>query len=167
MEQRNRDISFACVVLNALVIVGCATPGATQEERPAAAVEPTGTNACFYERQVNDFRALDRSNLIVYAPSKAHAYHVRVSPPSTQLKFANALAFTSRSGRICGFAGDAIVMGTRPGERVSVIDVYRLDEIGLQRLLEAYGLAKGDEELEPETEEGAEIERDIDADEPQ
>lgn len=153
---------LSAVIIAGMALAGCATEGARKEEQPQVAREPTGRQGCFYIRQVNDFRALDRSNLIVYAPTRSTAYHVRISPPSTELKFANALAFQSRSNRICGYAGDRIVFrGTGAGNQVSVTNVYRLDEVGLQRLLAAYGLAEGAEVLEPEEGEAAEIERDI------
>ncbi len=78
---------------------------------------------------------LDRSNLIVYAPGDAHAYHVRVSPPSTELRFAESLAFQPAAGRICGYAGERLIVGpTRSAERLAIIDVARLGPESLQTL---------------------------------
>ncbi len=152
------------MTLVAATLAACAAGGGAGDTQPQVSREPAGTSACFYRRQVSDFRALDRSNLIVYAPSKSNAYQVQISPPSTDLRFANAIAFSSRSSRICGYAGERIILGSGPSPReYSVIGVYRLDDVGLQRLLETYGIGQAAEPLEPEETEGAEIERDLDS----
>lgn len=150
-------------LLGVILAGGCTVGTSREDSQRAAAREPAGTSACFYRRQVSDFRVLDRSNLIVYAPSKSNAYQVQISPSSTELKFADAIAFSSRRNRICGYAGDRLIIGSGPSPReYSVSGVYRLDEVGLQRLLELHGIGKPGEPLEPEETEGAEIERDID-----
>ena len=125
---------------------------------PAVAGRPT----CFQARQVSDFRPLDRSSLIVYAPSRNNAYHVRISPPSIELRSANAIGFVSRSNRICGYAGDSLRIDRNDRFRYSVVSVRRLDDVALEALLGAGG---GDEaDTGPQDTAGAEIERDIDDD---
>lgn len=157
------ELLMPLALLAMLLASGCTTGGSREASQREASREPAGKSACFYRRQVSDFRVLDRTNLIVYAPSKSNAYQVRISPPSTELKFANAIAFSSRSNRICGYAGDRIILGSGSSPReYSVSGVYRLDEVGLQRLLEQHGIGKPGQPLEPEETEGAEIERDID-----
>ena len=163
MTRHDAELLAPVAILAVILAGGCTAGGSAGDSQRAASREPAGTSACFYRRQVSDFRVLDRSTLIVYAPSKSHAYQVRISPPSTEIKFADAIAFSSRSNRICGYAGDRIIVGSGSSPReYSVSGVYRLDEVGLQRLLEQYGIGKPGDPLEPEETEGAEIERDID-----
>jgi hypothetical protein len=149
-----------------IALTGCATRDEAAVETAAEDERVTGTPACFYRRQVSDFRALDRANLIVYAPTKSNAYHVRISPPTTSLKWADTIAFQSRSGRICGYAGERLLLdGAGAARGFSVAGVYRLDETTHDELLVQYGLGKGATGLEPAETAGAEIERDIESDE--
>lgn len=124
-----------CCLLAACLLSGCAAR--EDQVRAAQAPDPsvTGTSACFYAREVQDFRVLDRSNVIVYAPNDAHAYHLRISPPSTQLRFAESLAFLPPGGRICGYAGERLIVGhATSAERLAIIDVTRLGAGSLQTL---------------------------------
>lgn len=154
----------------AVTLVGCAP--ATEGSRAASLPSPadTGTPACFYAGQVSDFTVLDRSNLIVYAPSKRTAYHVRISPPATGLRSADRLSFGGRDSRICGYAGDRLFLPDgRGGERFSIIGVSRLDAAGLEALLAAAGRPvdpAGEPAAEPEPAGGASIHRDLGAEAP-
>lgn len=159
-------------VLAALALIaGCATDGAAPPVRPTVKAGEFGTAACFHPRTVFDFDVLDYRNLVVFAPSKADAYHVQVSPPSTELRSAEALSFSTRNARICGYAGDSLTVSSAHAraERLSVMGVYRLDERALDGLLARFGqgsdkgLTKGigeppvpgaGAEVEPELESG-------------
>ena len=146
-----------------LMIGGCATQDGAEATADKADETILGTAACFYQRQVSDFRALDRSNLIVYAPTKSNAYQVIISPPSMSLRSADAIAFKSRSSRVCGYAGERVLLdGRGSGREFSIVSVYRLDEMAHDALLAQYGIGKPD--MEPEETTGAEIERDIQTD---
>jgi hypothetical protein len=125
-------------------LAGCSGIEPAERERPprARAVIPppsvTGVADCFLVIQAQDFRVLDRSNLIVYAPDERHAYHVQIAPPSLDLRDAESLAFRASSGRICGFAGERLIIGGNPGrpagQEISVIAVSRLSGEGLELL---------------------------------
>ena len=119
------------------VLAGCAATGGQSAVKKAPIPPPsaTGTTACFYVHQVQNFHVLDRSNLIVYAPNDASAYHVRVSPPSTELRFAESLAFLPADGRICGYAGERLIVGQGgASERLAILDVSRLSPDSLAAL---------------------------------
>ena len=134
---KTRFIALATGVLAGCLLAGCAATGGQPAVKKAPIPPPsaTGTTACFYVRQVQNFRVLDRSNLIVYAPNDANAYHVRISPPSTELRFADSLAFLPVDGRICGYAGERLIVGGgRPSERLAILDVSRLSPDGLAAL---------------------------------
>lgn len=123
------------------VVAGCLLAGcsAASNQAPAAkaSIPPpsaTGTSACFYPRQVQSFRALDRSNLIVYALNGANAYHVRITPPAG-LEFAESLTFLPADARICGYAGERLIIGIGPAaESRAVIAVSRLTPDSLAAL---------------------------------
>jgi len=140
-------------------ITGCATNG----DQKSAYDEPqeySAGSACFYASQASDWTVLDRSTLIVYAPSKSHAFRVDVGPGASDLRWADSLAFVSRSNRICGRAGDRIVTPTGTANRsYTVLGVTRLDTAALEGLLATYG--KASEQVEPVESPGATIEREL------
>lgn len=147
----------APAVLLILASGGCAAPTEEGETTPA---EPSlrGKNACFYRRQVQDFDTLGRDTLVVYAPSRRNAYLVKISPPSAQLRFADAIAFESRAPQICGRAGERLRVGTGALNLYSVMDVRRLPEDQLADILDSYGQGEGGDDIQPETSTEAEIE---------
>ncbi len=119
------------IALAGCLLAGCAatTDQAASLKVPIPPPSTTGTSACFYADQAQSFRLLDARNLIVYAPDERRAYHVRISPasPSRDLRFADRVAFEPANGRICGYAGERLVIGRGTGaDRVSVVDVARL-----------------------------------------
>jgi hypothetical protein len=108
---------------------------------------------------------LDPSNLIVYAPSRQTAYHVQISPPASGLRWVDSLAFVGRSSRICGYAGEQLLIPAGRGtERFSIVGVSRLDQAGLDALLTAAGRPAG-AGAEPEPAAGDEINRDLEQEE--
>ncbi len=156
----------------ALVLSAC-TAGQTGREtpsRPTVQAGEFGTADCFLRRTVQDFEVLDDRNLIVFAPGKSEAYHIQVSMPATELRFASVLAFESRSSRICGYAGDSLLIGDAgPGlRRLPVAGVYRLDEVALEGLQARFGRGAGRAGSQaPQPGGGATIERDLGAEQPQ
>ena len=142
------------------LLAGCSASN-DQTAAPKDPIPPpsvTGTSACFYPRQVQNFVALDRSNLIIFAPNNANAFHVRITPPSTQLEIAEGLAFLPPSGRLCGYAGERLVVGIGPSaERVAVIDVSRLTPDSLAAL-RGRGTGATVPEVRPQPGPGADIE---------
>ena len=144
-------------------VIGCAAGHSTASQSGAAA-EASDRSGCFYRRQVTDFDPLDRSNLIVYAPGRGSAYRVSISPPSRALPSANHIAFSSRSNRICGHAGDRLLIGLGAELGFSVTQVHPLSKTALQALLgegEDSAINPDDpDQAMPET--GAEIERVLD-----
>lgn len=105
--------------------------------------------------QVRDFRVLDDSNLILYAPTRRQAYHVELMPACQGLRFADTIALRGRTGRLAGFAGDRVIID-RPGvpDRCPVTSVRRLDETSLTELIVSF---EGEPEGEPAADE-AEVE---------
>jgi hypothetical protein len=136
-----------------LLLAACST-GAPRTDTP---VELTGTPGCFNIRDVQDFRAIDRSRLVVFAPNDSRAFQLRISPPSPALRGAPRIAFDSRSGRICGRAGESIYFDTPGSMRYAVTDVRRLDQTSAA-LLGSGGSGPKADELEPETDTAADIE---------
>ena len=138
-------------------LAGCA--GAPADETVAAADDAVyGQPDCFYSRDVYDFRPLNNRQLLVYGPGGNRAYQVRISPPSADLRSAQNIAFDTRSGRICGYAGDSIYFRGASGPRYSVISVRRLNSDELEALLGNFGIGPAAEPPEPESSPGAAIE---------
>ena len=121
----------ASVLAGWLLVAGCAGTQSQARKPPIPPPSVTGKPDCVDVRSVQNFLVLDRSNLIVYAPNEANAYHVRISPPSSDLPWADDLVLIPSGSQLCGYAGDRLLVD---GERYAVIDVARLSPEGLQSL---------------------------------
>ena len=149
---------IAGALVMASVLAAC-TAGGKQPEKLKYAIPPpseTGRADCFHPRDVQGFHVLDRSNLIVYAPGESRAYHVRISPPSVDLRNTERLAFVSSTTSVCGFAGERLVIDNRHGgPRLSIIGVSLLSPEGLEALRARAGLgAAAAPQPSPEASEG-------------
>ena len=125
-------------------------------------------SSCFNSRDIEDYMVLDRSNLIVYGRPSSRAYHIEISPPATSIRGSDMISFASWSGRICGFAGDDLLIpNSIYNERHSIISVKRLDETAQYNLLVRFGKAEPVIEVQPEDDSSPEIKRDLDEEEDQ
>jgi hypothetical protein len=125
-------------------------------------------SSCFNSRDIEDYMVLDRSNLIVYGRPSSRAYHIEISPPATSIRGSDMISFVSWSGRICGFAGDDLLIpNSIYNERHSIISVKRLDETAQYNLLVRFGKAEPVIEAQPEDDSSPEIKRDLDEEEDQ
>jgi len=157
-------LALVCFVVTCIAS-GCSATGtdAAQEPRRARVAIPppsdTGVPGCFPVSLAMDFRVLDRSNLIVYAPDERNAYHVQVGPPSQELRYAESLTFRAPTGRICGLAGERVIIGGLPGSpsgpELSVWAVSLLSTESLELLRAGSGVPPP---AEPRPGPGAEIE---------
>ncbi len=125
-------------VAGAALLSGCAASG-TQEDSDDASESRAITSDSVRIDQVRDFRVLDDSNLILYAPTRRNAYHVELMPACQGLRFADTIALRGRTGRLAGFAGDRVIID-RPGmpDRCAVTNVRRLDEASLTELIVSF-----------------------------
>jgi len=125
-------------------------------------------SSCFNSRDIEDYMVLDRSNLIIYGRPSSRAYHIEISPPATSITGSDMISFASWSGRICGFAGDDLLIpNSIYNERHSIISVKRLDETAQYNLLVRFGKAEPVIEAQPEDDSSPEIKRDLDEEEDQ
>lgn len=161
----NRLAVIAAMGVLALGHGGCASPESSgRPARPVVRPGEFGEAACFFARQAQDFQALDDRNLIVFAPSQSQAYHLQISPPASDLRFANGLAFVSRHTQVCGYPGDDVVVAEGPApRRHSITGVWRLDDAALQALRLRFGHGEAPRPVAPAAPEGATIEPELDA----
>ena len=98
---------------------------------------PDTTNQCIFFRTLYDWKPLNRYNLIVWAPSRRHPYHLQLDRPCMNLRFAHTIGFTSNDGRLCGFGGDSVLVTSGGGlpDRCPIGSITKLDDDGLERLL--------------------------------
>lgn len=147
-----------------IVLAGCAS----QRDALSDVADRTTTSGvggdCFTVSLARDFRYLDDQNLIVYAAGR-NPYHVELSQACFGLRGEHVIALRSRTDRMCGFAGDTVIVGGGAfADRCPVLSVRRLDDEQLQVLLAEYG-AEGRENqpIEVEVAELPEDEPDGDA----
>ena len=98
---------------------------------------PETTNQCIFFRTLYDWRPLNSTNLIVWAPSKNHPYHIQLDRPCNGLRFAHSIGFTSRDSRLCGFGGDSVLVESSGGmaDRCPIGSITKLTDESLKNLL--------------------------------
>lgn len=147
------------LAISLAIVCGCANSPAEPDTDTDEVISAFGEPGCFHARQVTGFKPLDRSNLIVYAPTRSSAYHVRIRPPARELSFANRIAFDSSGTRICGYAGEGVVFDLDSmARKYFVTDVYKLDAEGARSLIDEFN---AEINIDPQSTSGAEIEREI------
>jgi hypothetical protein len=163
-------IAWRCLcLLPTCLLAGCAgTDGQAQgAKRPVPLPSVTGMPGCFYAREVQDFTVLDRNNLIIYAPNEANAYHLRLSPRSSELRFADSIAFLPAGDRICGHAGDRLIVGPlAAAEELAIMDVARLSPGSLRALRGGTDGGAGPAAPRPRPGPGADVEGEVPPAEP-
>jgi hypothetical protein len=110
-------------------------PGYMLEQYPDKL--PSTTNQCIFFRTLYDWRPLNNTSLVVWAPSRNHPYHIQLDKPCMGLRFAHSIGFTSRDSRLCGFGGDSVLVessGGRP-DRCPIGSITKLTEESLKALL--------------------------------
>ena len=128
-------------VLAALVAAGIDLSAGASAHATTNSTSRAGTNECVFTRSIYDFKALDRNNLVIWAPSRSKAYLVELSMPLPELKFASRLALVDRNhdGMLCGYGMDRIVVADSSFAQPSTImGMSRLDAAGLAQLEEKY-----------------------------
>jgi len=118
---------LAVLAVVPIVVMGCAS----QPDALSGVAERTTTSAggdCFTVSLARDFRYLDDQNLIVYAAGR-DPYHVELAGTCFGLRGEHVIALRSRTDRMCGFAGDAVIVDAGAFvDRCPVLSVRRLDE---------------------------------------
>ena len=109
-------------------------PGYVLEDRPGRL--PKRSNECIFFRTLYDWRPLNNSHLIVWAPSRRQPYHIQLDRPCWGLRYTLSLGFYSRDSNLCAYGGDAILVndgGGRP-ERCAIGAITKLSEEALKSL---------------------------------
>ena len=121
--------------------------------------------SCFNQRNINNYKILDRGKLFVYARPKSRAFHLQISPAAWFVGGMDMISFQSWSGRICGYAGDELIVpNSLFQDRFSITSVTELNEASLYNLLVRFGKADALETIEPENEKPPEITRELESD---
>ena len=103
---------------------------------------PQGTLDCVFFRSIYDWRAIDRYNLIIWAPSRSSPYRVQLDRPCDGLRFTDTIAFSSNlDGRLCAYGGDAVVVDH---DRCPIGSITKLSKDELDFLL-SYKPGKSDD----------------------
>jgi Family of unknown function (DUF6491) len=94
---------------------------------------PQGTLECVFFRSIYDWRAIDRYNLIIWAPNRSSPYRVQLDRPCDGLRFTDTIAFSSNlDGRLCAFGRDAVVVDH---DRCPIGSITKLSQDDLDFLL--------------------------------
>ena len=149
MFKKNYKKSYGLIVILLLFINGCASQSDNNELEDD--IKLSNRSSCFNTMDIRDYRVLDRSNLIVYGRPKSRSYLLKISPPNLDVNSLDMISFKSWSGRVCGFAGDELIIPDNLFEqRYSIMSV-----------MVQYGKAEPLQEVEPETSSPPEITREL------
>ena len=166
MVSINRKFYLITFLQCLLVLSGCTQEEQLKNERSTGYNVKLGSS-CFNKDTIQDYRVLDRSNLIIYARPKSRSYHLQIIPPAS-IRSSDSIYFNSRTNRICGFAGDKLIIPNSIfQESYSIITVKQLNETAHNNLLVRFGKAEPIEQVEPEKDASPEIQRELSEDENQ
>ena len=161
MFKKNYKEFYGLMVLLLLFINGCASQSDTNNLEDD--IKLSNRSSCFNTMDIRDYRVLDRSNLIVYGRPKSRSYHLKISPPNLDESGLDMISFKSWSGRVCGFAGDELIIPDNIFQQsYSIISVTQLDEAAHYNLMVQYGKAEPLQEIEPVDSSSPEITRELD-----
>ena len=124
--------------LTIALLASIGTAGATSATTPKK-----DGNDCVFIRSVGQYRVLDRSNVVIWAPGRRDAYLLELSMPLFGLKSAMQVAMIDRDhdGRLCGFNMDRIgVRDFGTPETSSIRSMSKLGDEDIVQLEEKYGV---------------------------
>ena len=161
MLGKNYKKYYGLIIVLFLFVYGCASQSDNNDLTDD--IKLSNRSSCFNTMDIRDYRVLDRSNLIVYGRPKSRSYHLKISPPNMDVNGLDMISFKSWSGRVCGFAGDELIIPDSLFQQsYSIISVTQLDEAGHYNLMVQYGKAEPMQEIEPEAASSPEITRELD-----
>jgi hypothetical protein len=129
--------SIVTTIFAALAFASAASVATTNE----AVKGRENDSDCVFFRTISDWRALDATHMIVWAPSRRTPYLVTLSFPLSDLKWSHRLAFIdgNRDGSLCSFGRDAVVVpDSFTSWRSSIRGISRLDDEGVAALEAQY-----------------------------
>ena len=125
-------------------------PGYVLETRPGRFAP--GANQCIFFRRLYDWKPLNDSNLIVWAPSRNNPYLIQLVRRCSALRFTLSLGFYSRDSNLCPLGGDAVIVdgGGGRAERCAIGGITKLTEESLQSLLDQASSRRRGSKKEPQ-----------------
>ena len=163
MKKNKKNYRLLIILLFSITIFACSQQSEIGTNESSG--EMISRASCFNQRNINNYKILDRGNLIVYARPKSRAYHLQISPAALNVGGMDMISFQSWSGRICGYAGDELIVpNSLFQDRFSITSVTELNEASLYNLLVRFGKADALETIEPENEKSPEITRELESD---
>ncbi len=127
-------------------------PATDRSDDEADADEPQFSEPrrdCIRVRLIRNFSTIDRYHAIFYE-SANRVYLVTFTSPCLNLRSAITIRAASRTGRICGFAGERIIVGRNVPERCFVRSVERVDNAEHARFLVAERTGQDEDDTDPD-----------------
>ena len=161
MLKRERKQKILALFLILVTVNACSNESEIRDDNNYGSAPKKA--ACFNTIDIRDYRVLDRGNLIVYGRPKSRSYHLQVSPPNLDDGGMDMISFNSFTGRVCGFAGDELIIPDNIfPERFSIMSVTELDETAHYNLMVRFGKAEPIQAIEPGAHSSPQITRELD-----
>lgn len=135
------QIRRSLVMLSTLTLAACAN--APPPPRTQATANLPGKPGCFWLRNfTGSWTVLNQSQLLVYAPLTSPPYLLQLFQPVPTLKLAERLGFANseRSGMVCDYSQDDLVVPNWQPHRIPIIAVRQLTRDEARALMLANGL---------------------------
>ena len=133
-------LSLLLLLMSSIYVHAADAPEGVRTDAQSQRRLPPITSQCIFIRSVNDWRGLDRYNLIVWAPSKKHPYHLELDSACHDIRHANAISFTAGAdNRLCGYGGDSVTV-SRGGwtDRCRIGAIHKLTPESAEELIAAF-----------------------------
>jgi Family of unknown function (DUF6491) len=101
------------------------------------AKKPPRSSGCVFSNIINHWQVIDNRTLAVWAPSRKTPYVVTLTRPATSLRFENSIGFEdhNRDGSFCDYGGDSIIVPGGVSDRITVMEIRRVEPDEIQRLI--------------------------------
>ena len=127
-----RLIAPACLLLAACVSSGPESQLGKQDKTPKR-IEMSRTSDCAFQRNIDDFSAINDSYVVLYSMGRRKAYLAEIAGGCFDVKSQNTLAAVDgdHNGQICGFGRDSIAY--RNLGRVENCRILGMEELSDER----------------------------------
>jgi hypothetical protein len=123
----------AFAVLPAILLAACASQGpdsmigTEKKSQDRQRIQLKRTSDCVFQRNIEDFNALDNDHVVLFTGGRRKAYLVQLTGACFDVRSQNTLAAIDgdQNGQICGFGRDSIAyrnMGTTENCRILGIE---------------------------------------------
>jgi hypothetical protein len=136
--------TLGCLLVASVAVASGNAVATTAKNTPNPAIASRENGGdCFFFNTIRNWRALDSTHMVVWAPGSKTPYLVTLTMPVFDLTSAWRVAFVdgNHDGNVCSFGRDRIVVpGGITTDSASIRGVSKLDDAGMAAIEQQYNL---------------------------